>query len=157
MPKKSVVTTSVPLLCQSKKLCASCLYLFTSMSLALYVSLSPTNKCLLFRSAPFDPIQSPLFSYPSSYGEHKHVLPTFRSSCSSPVFFSDYSSVLTEIRQSCRNWTHLRLRYIQGKANTFGGNFSLEKRISSFDQQEQRKEFPCGFFKSFPINHYGLF
>ncbi|KAL9227762.1 hypothetical protein vseg_003413 [Gypsophila vaccaria] len=144
-----------PLIWQSKKLCASCLYLFTSLFLAFYTSLSPTNKCVLFRSTPFNPIQSPLFSYPPSYGEHKHVLPTFRSSCTSPIFFSDYSSILKEIQQSCRNWNHLPLRYMQGKAyTTFGGNFGLQKRISFFDQVEQRSELPCGFLKSFLITQY---
>ncbi|KAK9750742.1 hypothetical protein RND81_02G218400 [Saponaria officinalis] len=154
MPKTALFSSSGPLLWQSKKLCASCLYLFICLLLVFYASLSPTNKCILFRSAPFDPIQSPLFSYPSSYSEHKHVLPTFRSSCTSPIFFSDYSSILKETQQSCRNWTHLPLRYIQVKAHTFGGNFSLERRVSFFDQVEQRKELPCGFFKSFPISQY---
>ena len=78
--------TTTPLLFQSKLLCFSLLYLFTSLFLALYTSLSQ-SKCL-FRSSPFDPIQTPLFSYPSSYGEHKYAIPTHRSTCSSPVFFT---------------------------------------------------------------------
>lgn len=77
---------SKPLLFESKLLCFSVFYLFTSLFLALYSALSST-KCI-FRSSPFDPIQSPLFTYPSSYGQHKHSLPTLRSSCTSPVFFS---------------------------------------------------------------------
>ncbi|KAL2938563.1 Histidine ammonia-lyase, partial [Bienertia sinuspersici] len=143
----------MPLILQSKRLSFACLYLLTSLVLAFYVSISPSIKCL-FRASPYDPIQSPLFSYPSSYGEHKHVLPTFRSSCSSPVFFSDYSSVLKEIQQCCQEWKNLPLRYMQGKASTFGGNFTLEKRISFFDQSDQKLEFPCGFFKLFPLNDY---
>lgn len=43
---------------------------------------------------------------------------------------------------------------MQGKADTFGGNFSLEKRISFFDALEQRKDIPCGFFKPFLINDH---
>lgn len=173
---------SMPLLFQSKRLCFSCFYLFATLFLALYVTVSPSIKCLLFRVTPYDPIQSPLFSYPSSYGQHKHVLPTLRSSCSSPVFFSginhsphsnfewllglfdlydsslfllDYPFVFKEIKQCCQNQTDSPLRYMQGKAATFGGNFSLEKRISYFDALEQRIEFPCGFLKPFPINDYG--
>ncbi|XP_021866751.1 alkaline ceramidase TOD1 isoform X1 [Spinacia oleracea] len=144
----------MPLLFQSKRLCFSCFYLFATLFLALYVTVSPSIKCLLFRVTPYDPIQSPLFSYPSSYGQHKHVLPTLRSSCSSPVFFSDYPFVFKEIKQCCQNQTDSPLRYMQGKAATFGGNFSLEKRISYFDALEQRIEFPCGFLKPFPINDY---
>lgn len=78
--------TSTPLLFQSKLVCFSLLYLFTSLFLALYTSLSQT-KCL-FRSSPFDPIQTPLFSYPPNYGEHKYAIPTQRKSCSSRVYFS---------------------------------------------------------------------
>ncbi|XP_021766328.1 uncharacterized protein LOC110730814 [Chenopodium quinoa] len=144
----------MPLLLQSKRLCFSCFYLFASLILAFYVSISPSMKCLLFRAAPYDPIQSPLFSYPSTYGEHKHVLPTLRSSCSSPVFFSDYPSILKEIQQGFQDRIESPLRYMQGKAVTFGGNFSLEKRINFFDTFEQNIEFPCGFFKPFPINDY---
>lgn len=77
---------STPLLFQSKLLCFSLFYLSSSIFLALYTSLS-ASKCL-FRSSPFDPIQFSLFSYPSSYGEHKYAVPTLRSSCSTPVFFS---------------------------------------------------------------------
>lgn len=77
---------STPLLFRSKLLCFSLLYLFTSLFLALYSTLSST-KCI-FRSSPFDPIQAPLFTYPSSYGEHKYSIPTLRSACTSPVFFS---------------------------------------------------------------------
>ncbi|KMT02236.1 hypothetical protein BVRB_9g206270 [Beta vulgaris subsp. vulgaris] len=144
----------MPLLLRSNRLCVSCFFLFTSLVIAFCVAISPSIKCLLFRAAPYDPIRSPLFSYPSSYGEHKHVLPTFRSSCSSPVFFSDYPSVFKEIQQYCQDWTDLPLSYMQGKAATFGGNFSIDKRVSFFDQLQQRTEFPCGFFKPFTVNDY---
>ncbi|KAJ6355268.1 hypothetical protein OIU77_005787 [Salix suchowensis] len=49
------------------------------------------------------PLQTPFFSYPSSYGEHKYVIPTHRSSCSSPIYFSDYWMVLNEILHLCQN------------------------------------------------------
>ncbi|GAB4840619.1 Alkaline ceramidase tod1 [Ancistrocladus abbreviatus] len=141
-----------PLICQSKPLCFSCLYLLTSLFLALYLSLSST-KCI-FRSSPFDPIQSPLFSYPSSYAQHKHSLPTLRSSCSSPVFFSEYWAVLKEIRESYRNWgSSSSLTYVREEADSFGGNFSTQKRISFFNH-EGGGEVACGFMKPFPVSKY---
>ena len=188
MGKASLTT---PLLFQSKRLCFSVLYLFTTLFLALYVSLSPT-KCI-FRSSPFDPIQAPLFSYPPNYGEHKYAISTVRSSCTFPVhfsgplifififllilefrvfmieinvfllmcfpFLSDYWMVLKKIQDSCRNSTMFlpSLRYIQGNADTFGGNFSTQKRISYFDHRDDRKEVPCGFMKEFSISKSGEF
>lgn len=77
---------STPLIFQSKLLCLSLLYLFSTLLLALYSSLHPT-KCL-FRYSPFDPVQVPLFSYPPTYGEHKYAISTHRNHCSSPVFIS---------------------------------------------------------------------
>ncbi|XP_022898838.1 uncharacterized protein LOC111412230 [Olea europaea var. sylvestris] len=145
---------SKPILCQSKLFCFSLFYLFSSLFLALYFSLSDT-KCI-FRSSPFDPIQSPLFSYPTSYGEHKYAIPTLRSSCDSPVYFSDYWEVLKEIKEICQNSTALgaqSLRYIHGNAENFGGNFGIEKRLSNFDHREDGVEIPCGFFKRFPISN----
>ncbi|GAV79438.1 DUF616 domain-containing protein [Cephalotus follicularis] len=147
-------TFTAPLLFQSKLLCCSLLYLFTTLFVALYHSLSPT-KCL-FRSSPFDPIQSPLFLYPPSYGEHKYSLPTYRSSCSSPVYFSDYWLVIKEIQDLCDNSTLGSgvLRYMQGKSNSFGGNFSTQKRFSYLDHgNNDNWEVPCGFFKRFPISN----
>ncbi|KAM4101197.1 hypothetical protein ACB094_05G125600 [Castanea mollissima] len=148
------VTTSTPLLFKSKLLCFSLFYLFTALFLALYTSLSQ-SKCL-FRSSPFDPLQTPLFSYPSSYGEHKYALPTHRSTCSSPVFFTDYWTVLKEIRDLCRNSSLASpvLSYMQGQADSFGGNFSTQKRISYFDHENSSLEVPCGFLKKFPISNY---
>ncbi|KAL6991445.1 Alkaline ceramidase tod1 [Sarracenia purpurea var. burkii] len=146
--------TSKPLLFQSKLLCFSLLYLSTTFFLALYSSLSSTTKCL-FRSSPFDPIQSPLFSYPPTYGEHKYAIPTLRSSCNSPVFFSDYWVVLKEIQELCRNSTGARHpKYMQGTDASFGGTFSTQKRISYFDYSDVSVELPCGFFKEFPISNY---
>ncbi|KAB1199933.1 hypothetical protein CJ030_MR0G008960 [Morella rubra] len=147
--------TSTPLLFQSKLLCFSLLYLFLSLFLTLYTSLSQT-KCL-FRSSPFDPVQTPLFSYPLSYGEHKYAIPTHRSSCSSPVFFSDYWMVLKEIQDLCKkSWLPSPvLRYMQGQADSFGGNFSTLKRISYFDHENTSVEVPCGFLKKFPVSNYG--
>ncbi|KAM5587672.1 alkaline ceramidase TOD1 [Rosa sericea] len=144
--------TSTPLLFQSKLVCFSLLYLFTSLFLALYTSLSQT-KCL-FRSSPFDPIQSPLFSYPPNYGEHKYAIPTQRKSCSSPVYFSDYWKVLKEIQNLCKNssWNSSVLRYMQGKSETFGGSFSTQNRISYFVHYNESTEIPCGFLKKFPVS-----
>ncbi|XP_022879611.1 uncharacterized protein LOC111397104 isoform X1 [Olea europaea var. sylvestris] len=145
---------STPLLCQSKLFCFSFLYLFSSLFFALYFSFSST-KCI-FRSSPFDPIQTPLFFYPSSYGEHKYGIPTLRSSCNSPVFFSDYWEVLKEIQETCMNSTAIgsrSLKYMQKNAYTFGGNFSIEKRFSYFDHSKDGREIPCGFFKRFPISN----
>ncbi|PON72619.1 hypothetical protein PanWU01x14_063850 [Parasponia andersonii] len=148
--------TSTPLFFQSKLLCFSLLYLSTSLFLALYTSLSKT-KCL-FRTSPFEPLQTPLFTYPSSYGEHKYATSTVRSTCSSPVFFSDYWKVLKEIQDSCNasssssSLSPSVLRYMQGKANSFGGNFSTLERFSHFEYETSVTEIPCGFFKDFPIS-----
>ncbi|KAK6917186.1 Protein of unknown function DUF616 [Dillenia turbinata] len=149
---KAVASLTRPLILQSKLLCFSLFYLFATLFLALYSSLS--SKCL-FRSSPFDPIQAPLFSYPSSYGEHKYALPTLRSSCSSPVSFSDYTWVFKEIQDFCRNSSYkedLTLKYLQGNFNSFGGSFSPQRRISYFNHENQQMEVPCGFFKNFPIS-----
>ncbi|KAJ6296160.1 hypothetical protein OIU78_024072 [Salix suchowensis] len=143
---------SKPLIFQSKLLCVSLLYLVTTLFLALYTSINPT-KCL-FRSSPFDPVQTPFFSYPSSYGEHKYVIPTHRSSCSSPIYFSDYWMVLNEILHLCQNSSvsSHALRYMKGNSKNFGGNLSTQKRISYFDLLNDSVEVPCGFFKRFPIS-----
>lgn len=142
-----------PLLCHSKLFCFSFFYLFASLFLTIYISVSSSN--CPFRFTPFDPIQFPLFSYPSSYGEHKYAIPTHRSSCDSPVFFSDYKTVAEEIQEFCRNSTPLgsrNLNYMQGNAETFGGNFSFRERVSFFDYRGDGTGIPCGFFKSFPIS-----
>ncbi|KAL3523408.1 hypothetical protein ACH5RR_016242 [Cinchona calisaya] len=148
--------TSKPLIFQTKLLCFSLFYLFTTLFLALYTSLSNT-KCL-FRSSPFDPIQHSLFSYPSSYGEHKYAVPILRSSCNSPVYFSDYSTVTKEIQELCRNSTttlgSMTLNYMQRNADSFGGNFSTQKRFSFFDHRNGGIKVPCGFFQRIPIKFY---
>ncbi|XP_057434126.1 alkaline ceramidase TOD1-like [Lotus japonicus] len=147
-----LITTSKPLILQSKLLCFSLLYLFTTLFLALYTTLSQ-SKCL-FRSSPLDPLQKSLFSYPSSYGEHKYAVSTTRSTCSSPVFFSDYWDVVKEISNFNKNSLSSSgvLRYMQGNANTFGGNLSTLARFSYFDHQNDTTEVPCGFLKKFPIS-----
>lgn len=44
---------------------------------------------------------------------------------------------------------------MRGKGATFGGNLSLDRRISFFDQfQRGGTEFPCGFFSPFPISDH---
>ncbi|MBA0724269.1 hypothetical protein Golax_020971 [Gossypium laxum] len=147
-----VTATRTPLFFQSKLLCISVLYLFTTLFLAFYRSVSPTT--CLFRSSPSDPIQSPLFYYPSSYGEHKYAITTHRHSCSSPVFFSDYGMVVGEIHNLCTNSSAFlpALRYLQGKADTFGGNFETQKRFSYFNYSNDEIKVPCGFLKEFPVS-----
>ncbi|XP_073061281.1 alkaline ceramidase TOD1-like [Primulina eburnea] len=145
---------STPPLFQSKLFCFSFLYLFSAIFLAAYSTFSAT-KCLS-RSSFFDPIQASLFSYPPSYGEHKYAIPTTRSSCDSPVYFSDYWVALKEIQEKCANSSGLLgtqvLKYTQGDAESFGGNLSIEKRLSYFDYNpEVGFEIPCGFFTRFPI------
>ena len=184
-----LITATKPPILQSKLLCFSLLYLFTSIFLALYTSFSQ-SKCL-FRSSPFEPIQSSLFSYPSSYGEHKYAVSTARSTCSSPIYFSgfvhdywflyqnthktivefhflwlkfgfsllnsDYWDVLKEIQNLRRNssFSSRILRYMQGNADSFGGNFSTHRRFSYFNHQDDSTEIPCGFLKKFPITQSG--
>ncbi|KAI3710002.1 hypothetical protein L2E82_39775 [Cichorium intybus] len=152
-----LVRTSTPLLFQSKLLCSSLSYLFLSLFLAFYTSLSPATKCH-FRSSPFDPLQSPLFNYPQSYGQHKHPIPTTRPSCESPVFFSDYSSVLNDIQRVIENSSldSNGLRYVRGNENgeKFGMNYTTKKRLSYYDYRDGGLEIPCGFLKKFPISDY---
>ncbi|CAF2091219.1 hypothetical protein BRARA_F03634 [Brassica rapa] len=151
MGKFISITASPPLYVRSKLLCFSLLYFFTTLSLFLYVSLS-RNQCV-FRYSPFDPVQTNTFSYPSSYGEHKYALPTHRSSCSSPVFFSDYWTVLNEIQSICSDSASSeKLRYINGNSESFGGNFSTQKRFSYFNHSDNDVEVPCGFFRDFPVS-----
>ncbi|KHN25899.1 hypothetical protein glysoja_018753 [Glycine soja] len=150
---KLILTASKPLLfLQSKLFCFSLFYLFASLFLALYV-ISSQSKCL-FRSPLYDPIQpSSLFSYPSSYGQHKYAISTTRSTCSSPINFSDYWDVLKEI-QNLRKCSTRTVRYMQGNADSFGGNLSSHLRFSYFDHQNDSREVPCGFLKKFPISDY---
>ncbi|RYR36354.1 hypothetical protein Ahy_A10g051332 isoform A [Arachis hypogaea] len=149
-----LITTTKPLIFQSKLLCFSLLYLFTTLFLALYTILSQ-SKCL-FRSSPLDPIQDPLFSYPSSYGEHKYAVSTTRSTCTSPIFFSDYLDVVKEIKNLIQDSSSAEessaLRYMQGNAESFGGNLSTKARFSYFDRQIDHTQVPCGFLKKFPIS-----
>ncbi|XP_051128156.1 probable hexosyltransferase MUCI70 isoform X1 [Andrographis paniculata] len=148
-----IATFSKPLLFQSKLLCISLVYLFSALFFAAHFTFSAT-KCL-FRWSPFDPVQAPLFSYPSSYGEHKHAIPTTRSSCDSPVYFSEYWKVLREMRRIGNDYGALRMRYMQGNNDrSFGGNLSVAKRFSYFDFRGDGIEVPCGFFIRFPISDY---
>ncbi|KAK4271834.1 hypothetical protein QN277_020467 [Acacia crassicarpa] len=146
-----LITTSKPLILHSKFLCFSLFYLFSSLSLALYTFLSQ-SKCLL-RSSPYDPIHSSLFSYNSSYHPHKYAVSTSRSTCSSPVFFSEYWDALKDIQNFRDQSSSSRrvLRYMQGNSDCFGGNFSAQKRFSYFDHPNDNKKIPCGFLKKFPI------
>ncbi|CAN1842443.1 Probable hexosyltransferase MUCI70 [Linum perenne] len=155
MAKPRFQSNSTPPFFQSKLLCFSLTYLLTSFSLAFYNTLSAT-KCL-FRSSPFDPIQSPLFTYPSSYGEHKYALHTHRRSCSSPVRFSGYWDVSHEIEKLMSVTSELpSLRYMGGSRESFGGNFSTHERVSYFDHSNEDVEVPCGFFTEFPVSPSGV-
>ncbi|XP_058095333.1 alkaline ceramidase TOD1 isoform X1 [Magnolia sinica] len=140
-----------PPLFQSKLLCFSLFYLFTALFLSLYASLSNT-KCI-FQSPLLDPIQHALFNYPSSYGEHKYAISTVHS-CTSPVYFSDYQVVLKEIQDFYMNSSNFPsvLRYLTEGGESFGGNFSTQKRKSYFDHRDDEVEVPCGFMKNFPVS-----
>nr|XP_043622288.1 probable hexosyltransferase MUCI70 isoform X2 [Erigeron canadensis] len=156
-----LVRSSTPLLFKSKLLCFSILYLFSSLFYAFYTSISSTTKCHFRSSSSIsDPIQSSLFNYPRSYGQHKHSIPTFHSHCNSPVFFNDYSFVLNDFRRIEENssWDSDGLRYIKGTENgnggSFGTNYLTKKRISYFDHRDVQTEIPCGFLKKFPISDH---
>lgn len=76
------------------------------------------------------------------------------------LFFSDYWLVVKEIQDLCQNssdYSSEGLRYIQGKADTFGGNLTTNKRFSFFDHSNDSMEVPCGFFKPFPISNSGKY
>ncbi|KAI3959200.1 hypothetical protein MKW92_026352 [Papaver armeniacum] len=135
-------TFTTPLLFQSKLVCFSLVYLFTTLFLALYSSLSST-KCM-FRSSPFDPIQTPLFSYPTTYGEHKYAIPTVRSSCNSPVFFSDYWVVLKEIEDLMQN----------SFSSSSLPKYIIQERMSYYNRVDDKVEVPCGFMKEFPVSNH---
>ncbi|XP_020595884.1 LOW QUALITY PROTEIN: uncharacterized protein LOC110035898 [Phalaenopsis equestris] len=143
---------TTPLLFQSKLLCISLFYLLTTVPLSLYVSFS--QRGCLFLSPTLLPHL--LFSYPSSYGEHKHALPASHSSCSSPVFFSDYRVAFEEIHNVRRNRSSMNssdsvLSYMQGKGETFAGNFSTQRRRSFFVHGDDRIPVPCGFLREFSV------
>ncbi|XP_042445416.1 uncharacterized protein LOC122030302 isoform X1 [Zingiber officinale] len=144
------VYVTTPLLFQSKLLCLSLLYLLATLPLALYVSFSKST-CLFRSPTPFP--TSRRFSYPPSYSEHKYSLPTAHSDCSSSVPFSDYGEVLDEIRDRCRNSTSSPvLRYLEGKGDSFSGNFSAQKRKSFFRHRHgDQVAIPCGFLQEFPV------
>ncbi|KAI4371808.1 hypothetical protein MLD38_010113 [Melastoma candidum] len=165
-PIRAKLTT--PLLFRSKLLCFSFLYLSLSLILSLLYSssLSPA-RCLSFlsvslssSSSPFLPLpdDNPLFPYPPSYGQHKYSLPSRlpSSSCSSVLEFSEYGEAARDIGELCRNMTLAdrgRLRYMEGKGVSFGGNVSFGRRLSYFDRSRGGvAEIPCGFFKEFPIS-----
>lgn len=70
----------------------------------------------------------------------------------------DYWDVLEEFQNIFANSPiALPLRYMQGNADTFGGNFSFQNRISYFDHHDDGIEVPCGFFKPFQISPSGQF
>ncbi|KAG9448027.1 hypothetical protein H6P81_014155 [Aristolochia fimbriata] len=146
------MTAPLPLRFQTKLLCFSLLYLFTSLFLALYTYLTAT-KCIIRTHSP-ESIPKPLFSYPKAYGQHKYAISTTHSACNSPIRFSDYMVVVEEIQELCRNSSHFSspLTYLnESAADTFAGNFSYERRKSYFHLSDDHKQVPCGFMKDFPI------
>lgn len=64
-----------------------------------------------------------------------------------------------EIHNLCMNSSAFlpALRYLQGKADTFGGNFGTQKRFSYFNYSNDEIKVPCGFLKEFPVSDSGLF
>ncbi|KAJ3677028.1 hypothetical protein LUZ60_002752 [Juncus effusus] len=157
------VKTFSPLIFQSKLFCLSFFYLCTTLPFSIYVSLSQNqpNKCL-FLSLPISPKSNDVFSYPSSYGEHKHALPSTRSDhCTSPIHFDDYKVVFEELQDlyknlSMQNQTDLRYMNI-GNGSSFSGNFSIETRMSFFNYStDDPKEVPCGMMDRLPIKKQDL-
>ncbi|OAY25135.1 hypothetical protein MANES_17G069800v8 [Manihot esculenta] len=69
-------------------------------------------------------------------------------------FSSDYWIALEEIKNLCRNSSvsSQGLRYMEGNRDSFGGNFSTQKRMSYFNHLNDSVEIPCGFFKKFPVS-----
>ncbi|KAI3466825.1 hypothetical protein Pfo_023488 [Paulownia fortunei] len=62
---------------------------------------------------------------------------------------------MKEMQQIWENSTTLgagSLKYMQGDAESFGGNLSFQKRVSYFDHRQDGTEIPCGFFRRFPIS-----
>jgi hypothetical protein len=70
---------------------------------------------------------------------------------------SDYWDVVKEIenfRTNSRGYDGV-LRYMQGNADTFGGNLSTITRFSYFNHRNDSIDVPCGFLKEFPISNSG--
>ena len=63
--------------------------------------------------------------------------------------------MLEEIQRLCKNSPSSALRYMKGKADIFGGNFSVQDRLSYFDNEKNIVGIPCGFLKKFPISNPG--
>ncbi|XP_078429426.1 transmembrane protein (DUF616) [Wolffia australiana] len=160
------VSWKTPLIFHSKLLCLSFFYLATSLLLSLNVTLSQTG-CLFFlpsslRSGFLRRQKQPFFTYPLSYGEHKHALPSFStsSSCDVSIAFPDYLTAISEISKLVRNSSDAPpLKYMKGRRDTFGGNFSTLRRKAYFnldrdvgdDDGTSNPEVPCGFFREFPL------
>lgn len=69
----------------------------------------------------------------------------------------DYWNVLEEIQilsQKSSPSSH-SLRYLQGRADTFGGNFTFQDRFSHFNNESHILGIPCGFLTKFPITNSG--
>lgn len=72
------------------------------------------------------------------------------------IVLLDYFEVFEEIQQILTNSTAIglaapALSYMQGSGESFGGNLSVQKRLSYLDHRDGTIEIPCGFFKPFPI------
>ncbi|KAI8568308.1 hypothetical protein RHMOL_Rhmol02G0188300 [Rhododendron molle] len=116
-------SSSVSFSCTSLPVCSS-----------LSIPLSPPPKCL-FRSSPFDPIQTPLFSYPSTYGE-KQICHT------NPSFLVCLPCLLLRLLDGLEGNPRILPKFVGftasevyagKKAQSFGGNFCTQKRIPHFD------------------------
>lgn len=152
-------TSGPPLLFRSKLLCFSLLYLFSSLFLALYSSLSSTKCLIFFRSYPSDySIQTHLFSYPPTYGEHKYAVPTLRSSCDSHVNFSGSSHNCNVVNDFPMDWTRSfvfsslnRLRPVDRLWDGFEGNPRILQKFISFPPSEVHAGESSEFWRKF---HY---
>lgn len=153
--RKRWLTLTTPLLFQSKILCFSLFYFWTAIPLAIFISLSHQPVCKFARYSS-NSSNHHLFSYPKSYGEHKHALPTTRDSCTASVRISDYELAYKEIHDICENrWQSSSImKYMRGGRQTFAGNFSVQERNYFFNHgsDDDRVEIPCGFFKEFPVS-----
>lgn len=119
---------------------------------------SPIPPPMASTSTPFPPSAPPAPPLSSSQVRScfqnsfiRFFLCSDRCSC-----VSDYWMVLNEIQVMLWNssWRSSNLRYLAGNADSFGGNFSAEKRFSYFDDNIS-VPIPCGFLKKFPVTDSG--
>ncbi|XP_023517976.1 uncharacterized protein LOC111781548 isoform X1 [Cucurbita pepo subsp. pepo] len=123
-----------------------------SSSVSLCFTLSPPFSSLsTLLSPPPNASSDPLPSIPSS--SLSSPIPPPMASTSTPFPPSappapPLSSSQVMLWNS--SWRSSNLRYLAGNADSFGGNFSAEKRFSYFDDNIS-VPIPCGFLKKFPV------